>query len=572
MAAQRIVHTTCGVLLLLVLSLDARIARATDSSVHAAAVGKSEVADTAGTVEVPIPATGQQVPAPTPSPTLPQPQAHAPPVAVAVQPAATPKEQAEVVAQTASPDGPSGFRLMTLSTNALLSRISLADQAKRSIDLQYFIFDNDATGRLLALHLLQAADRGVHVRILLDNLNVAKDVQMFRALDVSENIQVRLFNPFSTPNPNALSKLTQFILHFRRLNRRMHNKSFIVDNDVAVIGGRNIGDGYFDANSDNNFRDMDLLAIGPVVPQATKTFEAYWSSDAAHALTAYKAKGDPADDLERLRVDLQKDARELDDSGYAKVVQEDIPHGPSSDRPGNWYWGPAQLVADQPEKIANGKDRLDLRIGPQLKTLMDNAKSEILLISPYFVPGAEDEQRFIADAGRGVAVKLLTNSLESTDELPVHEGYSDHRRKLLEGGVQLYELKPAPGVKMSSTDAGRSSGVSLHAKAFVVDRRYVFIGSMNMDERSKLLNTEMGIVVDSPQLAKAVAEYFETATLPANAYHVVLGARDGSHASEMYWQAKKDGEDVEYDNEPGASLIKRAEILLLKLLPIDGLL
>ncbi len=605
MVTHRIARTILGLLLLL--TLDVRVARADDSLQQAEAANTE---DNAGAVEGPKPATGQQsrvpaqsslTPQPEPQPSAqseitapaqpPQPtsddstavesnsaptqpaQPNAAPVAVAVQPAyATPKQQAEVVAQTATPGDPSGFRLMTLSTNALLSRISLADQAKRSIDLQYFIFNNDATGRLLALHLLQAAERGVQVRILLDNLNLADDVRMFRALDANKNIQVRVFNPFSIPNPNALSKMTQFILHFRRLNRRMHNKSFIVDNDVAVIGGRNIGDGYFDANSNNNFRDMDLLAIGPVVPEATKTFEAYWNSNAAHALTAYQAKGDPAKDLARLSEHLQKDARALDDSAYATEVKEDNPDGASADRPGNWYWGPAQLVADQPEKIDNGKDRLDLRIGPQLKTLMDNAKSEILLISPYFVPGDQDEKRFIADAGRGVAVKVLTNSLASTDELAVHEGYSDHRRTLLKGGVQLYEFKPAPGVEMSATDGGKSSGVSLHAKAFVVDRRYVFIGSMNMDERSKLLNTEMGIVVDSPQLAKAVAQFFETATLPANAYHVVLGARDGSDASEMYWRASKDGKDVEYDNEPGAGLKKRAEILFLKLLPIDGLL
>lgn len=485
---------------------------------------------------------------------------------------ASPTEQAAVVAQVASPTDASGFRLMTLNTNALLSRVSLADHAKRSIDMQYYIFRNDATGRLIALHLLQAADRGVHVRVLLDDLNMTDEVRMFDALDSHPNIEVRLFNPFNTPSPTGLSKVAQFMLEFRRLNRRMHNKSMIVDNDVAVIGGRNIGDEYFDANIDNNFRDLDVLAIGPVVPAATRSFEGYWTGDAAHPVTQYRSKHDPASDLIGLRAVLEKSARKYDDSAYKQAALDDLPNGASADRRGNWYWGLARLVADQPEKIAAGSERTDLRIGPQLKTLLSSAHSAVLLISPYFVPGKQDEQNFIALAQRGVAVKVLTNSLASTDELAVHEGYSDHRRALLKGGVQLFELKPEPGVKMAAADSAGSSGVSLHAKSFVVDQRYVYIGSMNMDQRSKLLNTEMGVVVDSPQLAKAVAEFFGTATLPANAYHVVLGAADGSHASEMHWQASKDGKEVDYDSEPDASVGRRAKVALMKLLPIDGLL
>ena len=500
-------------------------------------------------------------------------QSHQAPPAVAAQPAdATPKEQAAAVAQAASPGDPSGFRLMTLSTNALLSRVSLADHAEHSIDMQYYIFRSDATGRLVALHVLQAADRGVHVRILLDDLNLAEDVLMFQALDAHPNIEVRLFNPLRTRDPTAVSKAAQFLLEFRRLNRRMHNKSFIVDNNEAVIGGRNIGDGYFDANANNNFRDLDLLAIGPVVPAATSTFEAYWNSDAAHPLSEYHSKTHSDTGLADLRATLEKNARKFDASAYTQAALDDLPDGASADRPGNWYWGPATLVADQPEKIEAGSERADLRITPQLKTLIKSARSEVLLISPYFIPSAKDEQNFTELAQRGVAFKVLTNSLASTDELAAYEGYSDHRRTLLKGGVQLFELKPAPGVEMAASDAGASSGVSLHAKSFVVDRRYVFIGSLNMDQRSKLLNTEMGVIVDSPQLAKAVAEFFETATLPANAYHVVLGARDGSHPTDMHWQATKDGQDVDDASEPGATLRKRAEVLLLKLLPIDGLL
>jgi putative cardiolipin synthase len=510
--------------------------------------------------------TASQEHAPSPA------QNHQAPPAIAGKAASTTPQQAAAVAQVANPTGASGFRLMSLSNNALLSRVSLADQAKRSIDLQYYIFDNDATGRLIALHLLQAADRGVHVRILLDDLNLTDEVRMFAALASSPNIEVRLFNPFASAQPSAISKAAQILLHFSRLNRRMHNKCFIVDNDEAVIGGRNIGDGYFNDSADTNFRDLDVLAIGPVVPAATRAFEAYWNSQAAHPISEFHPTTNPAADLVALRPKLRSDARKFDQSAYAQQAADDLPNGASADHPGKWFWGPATLVADQPDKIAAESERASLLISPELKTLINGAQSEVLLISPYFIPSDVDEHNFIADAQRGVAFKVLTNSLASTDEVAVAAGYSKVRGALLAGGVQLYELKPAPGGATSATDAGRSSGVSLHAKAFVVDERYVFIGSLNMDQRSKLLNTEMGVIVDSPQLAKAVGDFFRSATSPANAYHVVLGAVDGSGAAGMHWETKKNGRAVDYSHEPNASLRRHLQEFVVKLLPIEGLL
>jgi putative cardiolipin synthase len=381
----------------------------------------------------------------------------------------------------------------------------------------------------------------------------------------------------------------------------------VADNAVAIIGGRNIGDEYFDAKEDNNFRDLDVIAIGPVVPAATASFEAYWNSDAARpisefhsasdsptshdapvaadvrtadrasrtvapaaasAVAAPKASADPVEE----RAILEKNARTFEQSAYKEAAADDLPNGASADRPGNWYWGPANLVADQPEKIDASADRSDLRITPQLKGMIKQAQSEVLVISPYFVPSGNDDTNFVTVAQRGVAFEVLTNSLGSTDELAVYNGYAAHRRKLLEGGVQLYELKPAPGVEMAASDAGQSSGVSLHAKALVVDHRYVFIGSLNMDRRSKVLNTEMGVVVDSPQLAKAVDEFFRTATQPANAYHVVLGSPGGSDRSNLHWEYSENGKDIDADKEPGVSLGRHLKSTLMKILPIDGLL
>ncbi|HET7063811.1 MAG TPA: phospholipase D family protein, partial [Rudaea sp.] len=405
----------------------------------------------------------------------------------------------------------SGFRLLTKSTNALMSRIALADHAEHSIDLQYYIFQNDATGRLLAQRLLAAADRGVRVRMLIDDVNLKDAGQMLDALDAHENIEVRVFNPFSTREASTLSKIGQFLVDGQRLNRRMHNKSFITDNIAAIIGGRNIGDDYFDAGDETNFRDLDLIAIGPVVREASRVFDEYWNCDAAFPVTAFENDRDTKADLAALRVALARDARAFAQSDYAQATLEEIPEGPTADRRGRWFWGPAIVVADQPEKIEAREDVPALRIGPRLKTMIDAARSEVFMTSPYFVPGDTGTKFLTALVQRGVTTQVLTNSLAASDEAAAHSGYAHYRRRLLEGGVQLYELRPTPGTAQPVTSSGTSSGVSLHAKTLVVDREHVFIGSLNMDQRSKLLNTEMGVIIDSAPLAQAVREYFDTA-------------------------------------------------------------
>ena len=468
----------------------------------------------------------------------------------------------------------SGFRLLTMSSNALMSRIALADHAQRSIDLQYYIFANDATGRLLAQRLLAAADRGVRVRMLLDDISLADETHMLDALNAHPNISVRLFNPFRTREPSVISKATQFLLEGRRLNRRMHNKSFTIDNIVTVIGGRNIGDAYFDASYDTNFRDLDAIAIGPVVEQASAAFDAYWNCDAAYPLKALGPQsGNPKEELEHLRVTLAKDARTFAQSDYAQAALDDLPNGATADRPGAWFWGPAAVFADDPGKIETDKDQPALRIGPKLKSMVDGAQHEVLLISPYFIPGTEGTKFLIGLVQRGIAVKVLTNSLASTDEPVVQSHYARYRRDLLEGGVQLYELRPAAGSTQTATMSGTSSGVGLHAKAIVVDSQQVFIGSMNMDGRSKLLNTEMGVVVDSAPLAEAVEKFFDTSTAPTNAYQVVLqGNEEHFGRKKMQWQATKDGQPVTYDHDPEVTAARRAEVFLTRLLPIEGML
>jgi putative cardiolipin synthase len=489
------------------------------------------------------------------------------PIAASVQPV-----------EAALAPGQSGFRLLTLNTNALLSRIVLAEKARQSIDLQTYIFEDDDTGRLVAQALLKAADRGVRVRLLVDDITKKDDsALLFDALEAHENIEVRLFNPFRSRAPGALSKVAQMLVEFRRLNRRMHNKSFIVDNQVAIVGGRNIADDYFDASEENNYRDLDLLAVGPVVKQASRAFDHYWNDEATLPASAWqKAKTTPAD-LEKARQAIAAKVRKFADSDYAQVALEEMPDGPTADRAGHWFWGEAVMAADQPSKIeaeVQGDEPAspELAIAPRVKEAMFGAKSELLLLTPYFVPSKDDRAELVALAQRQVEVKIATNSLASTDQPAVHSAYGPMRKELLAGGVQLYELKPRAGVAQTSAQHA-SSAVSLHAKSFVVDGRLVFVGSMNMDRRSALLNTEQGIVVDSPALAKAVAQYFATVTQPANAWRLSLEDKGGDGGGgQVLWTGDEGGKSKTLDHEPDVGPLKRTEVLLFKLLPIDGLL
>ena len=470
--------------------------------------------------------------------------------------------------------GRSGLRLLASGTDALMSRVWLIDHARHTVDLQYFLFDNDATGRLVAQRLLAAADRGVRVRLLLDDVALKHEDRLLGALDAHPHIEVRVFNPFRTREPSLPWKVLQFALEGRRLNRRMHNKSMVVDGFVAVLGGRNIADRYFDADDDRNVRDLDIITIGPVVAQASRAFDAYWNSKAAYPVKAYRTSRDGRADLSALRPELSGAVRAFAQSDYAQALLEELPNGATGDRPGRWLWGEGTLLVDQPQKIEVDHDEPALRIGPRLKQAIDGAQSELLLVSPYLVPSSRGVRYLAALTRRGVAVRALTNSLASTDEPAAEAGYARRRRALLAGGVQLYELQPARAVGEQPPAAGRSSGISLHAKAIVIDRRFVFIGSMNLDPRSQLLNTEMGVLVECPALAEEVARFFEQAADPRSAFHVELARAGGSygHGEHLSWSWEDHGTPMSSGRDPEVGISRRLLFGALRLLPIQGLL
>ena len=455
--------------------------------------------------------------------------------------------------------GDSGLRLISDSNDALLARIALADRAVHSLDLQYYMFHSDATGGLLAQRLLAAADRGVRVRLLLDDLHVAGDDKVLRILDGHPNIQIRLFNPFLERNSSWWGMGKQFAGDFSRLNRRMHNKAFIADEAMAIVGGRNIGDEYFDANDTINFRDLDVLAV-----------DRYWNSDQAYPIGAFHRRTPGPEELADLRKTMAAHARQFNQSSYAQSLVArvgDLAHEvPGTD----WAWGPATYLADDPDKGNPAADSKDLHMAPQLRGWLDGAQHRLTLISPYFIPGTKGVAYLQGVRERGVAVEVLTNSLASTDAGDVYQAYASYRVPMLKAGIELYELKPdARRGRHSSHFFGSSTGSnSLHAKAMVVDEQHAFVGSMNLDPRSAHLNTEDGVIVDSPALARALLAIFADATKPIHSYRVLLDDK-----GRVVWEGKEPKQPVvRYDHAPDTSWWRRFKVNMGGLLPIESLL
>lgn len=428
-----------------------------------------------------------------------------------------------IAPRVAANPGRSGFRLLPNGLDAFVARAVLIELAERTLDLQYYIFHPDETGSLVVDRLIAAADRGVRVRVLLDDWGtLEKDDAALAALDAHTNIEIRLFNPYK--HRSGLGRLIELVTRFTRVNRRMHNKQLIADNASVVLGGRNIGDEYF-SRAELDFQDLDVLAAGPVAAQATTSFEAYWNSEFAvpvsqiGGFTPDQAKSESARRL------LRERCEQLAESSYGRALAgSDFAKELRARGELRLHWAEARLIADPPEKLNSPPGTrsaafLEGQIAPHSRA----AVSDILIVSPYFVPGKEGVE-FLGERERGgVDVRVLTNSLAATDVWLVHAGYMKYRRSLLEVGVRIYELRPeaagARGRRASGMAIG-SSRASLHAKTFVFDRRSVFIGSVNLDPRSLDQNTEDGVLIHCPELAQEVASLFDHWASPRLAYEV----------------------------------------------------
>jgi cardiolipin synthase C len=470
----------------------------------------------------------------------------------------------------------SAFRLLNVGTDGFAARLQLTRAARHSLDLQYFIFTADSTGLLLSKAVLEAADRGVRVRILVDDGATAAGDEQIQVLSAHPRIEVRVFNPFTYRGHLRLLRALDFALEAPRVDYRMHNKLFVADNSVALVGGRNVGDEYFQVSVEAQYADDDLFVSGPVVQTLSATFDEFWNSALAIPARAL-AGGLPSPSRlakRRAHLDAHWTAAESAGADYLRKAERGDPLAGMLSGALPLAWAHATVVCDSPEKkkvLTDGKPGR-LMYEPVAAALND-VQTEFLMITPYLVPTREELDLLRSLRARHVRVRILTNSLNSTNELSAHSGYMHYRRELLEAGVELFEVRSALGP--TSRGGGQSAAMSrhgtygLHGKLLVFDRRSMYAGSMNFDQRSRFLNTEVGVIVDSAEIAGQTAGRFEAMTAPASAYAVSLepGAAGGSPI--MVWRTLEHGQPVRYTREPSDSLRRRLQARLLYLLPIQ---
>jgi putative cardiolipin synthase len=458
--------------------------------------------------------------------------------------------------------GDSAFRVISVGADGFRARAQLIDAAQRTLDLQYYIFRGDETGRMLTDHLLRAADRGVRIRVLVDDGDtVAGDEQILR-LTQHGSVELRIYNPGKYRGHVRFVRRLEFVLNKGRLDYRMHNKLLVADNAVALIGGRNIGNQYFQIDPESQFADDDVFAAGPIVPQLSRTFDEFWNS--AWAI--------PAEALGRPHRSPEHKAKPggID---YAALIANGEPIGGIMSGKLPLSWAPAQLVYDSPGKkqVLSGKVPGAL-IVPEVEKSIRAVQSEMLLITPYLVPSEDELQALKELRQRDVRVRILSNSLESCPEISAQSGYDKNRVPLLESGVELYEVRALLG---STRGSGQSAKISrhgnyaLHGKMYVFDRKRVLIGSMNFDQRSQHINTEIGVIIGSAEVAQQTALRFENMVKPENCYALALSPAGAVGKSRLTWSTEESNRKVEYDREPARSGWQRLQAKLLALLPLD---
>jgi len=451
---------------------------------------------------------------------------------------------------------------MPLGSYALDTRLQLAKRAKHSLDVQYYLIQNDMTGRLLMRNLRDAALRGVRVRLLVDDLYTTGGDEMFRTFAAFENVEVRLFNPFCCGRQSLASKYVASLADFGRLNHRMHNKLFIADGAILVAGGRNIADEYFMRSATDNFVDMDALVVGDVVPKLAGIFDTYWNSPHVYPVQTILGSDIDREELRR-RFDRMVDEGEqmmelnlpaIDILGYGPI-REDLEAG----RLG-LVWGKATAFADSPEKVTATSDDMarSMSVSMNVMDLIWKSHEDVVISSPYFIPGEMGVKAFGELRKRDVKITILTNSLASNDEPVVHTGYARYRAALLKAGVDLYELSPTRILQNKRLMFPGASLGRLHAKTAVIDRSIVFIGSMNLDPRSASKNTELGIIAECPALAKEVIRVIHISKLQS-AYRL----RFGPDGETLQWLTMDDDGEVVLVAEPDTTFFTRFQNMLL---------
>jgi putative cardiolipin synthase len=452
-------------------------------------------------------------------------------------------------------------------TDAFLTRMALLSKAERSVDVQYFIWKSDIIGKLLMQRMLEVADNGVRVRILLDDLTLDSETKsLLFAIDHHKHIEVRIYNPFSASGYKAPAALTDT----SRINRRMHNKSFTVDSQYTIVGGRNIEENYFSANVRSNYADLDIVAVGPVVTGVNKQFDLYFNSPLAIPGYIFSQHKNHKNNLDAVRKKLSDYAISVKNSDYAQDIKNSamyhsIISGLANRDENLFYQGKAHVIYDNPDKTL-GKSALETTyMTAMLRPHVAKISNTLELISPYFVPGDEGTEHLLGLVKQGIKVRVITNSLASTDGIMAQSGYARQRYDLLKGGVEIYELKPKAKSKASrSLSRSAEAKSALHAKTYIFDRREVYIGSFNFDPRSAKINTELGVVCEIPAMAQYIAsELFDKNTEEA-AYQVVL------QDDNVVWLDTIKGKVIVHEVQPETSWWRRFNLSIYSILPIES--
>lgn len=460
-----------------------------------------------------------------------------------------------IQAQAAPHQGQSGFRLLSNSTEAFMARAELIRNAQTSLDLQYYIVHDGISTRMLVEELLKAADRGVRVRILLDDTTSDGLDQVIATLAAHPQIQIRLFNPLHLGRSTGVTRTMGRLFDLSLQHRRMHNKLWLADNSAAIVGGRNLGDEYFDAEPNLNFTDIDMLSVGPVAEQLGHSFDQYWNSALSKPIDEFLSSKPTAKDLQNTRTRLEESLDETRKQNHALyqqlMIYDKHPRLDIWRRELIWAWN--QALWDAPSKVlSKGEPDPQLLLTTQLAPELNGVSKELIMISAYFVPGQPGLVYLTGRADAGVSVSLLTNALEATDVPAVHGGYAPYRKALLEHGVKLFELRRQPGAGSGSgphlfrRSAYQGSDSSLHSKAMIFDQQKSFIGSFNFDPRSVLWNTEVGVLVDSPELAAHVRELALQGMAPPLSYEAKL------QNGQIVWVTEDNGKLHTLTKEPGS--------------------
>jgi putative cardiolipin synthase len=460
--------------------------------------------------------------------------------------------------------GLSGFRLLPEGATAFNARVALARRAEKTLDVQYYLIQNDDVGQQFLRELRDAAQRGVRVRLLVDDLYAGGEDELLAGLAAYPNVAVRVFNPLPVRAGGFKTRLLLSWREFDRINHRMHNKLFIADNSFAVSGGRNIANEYFMRSAAANFIDLDVLSSGPVVRQLSAAFDTYWNSGHVYPIASlvHAAVADRAPDAARARFDElvrhaapRVDEREQDVLGSTPVAQQ-LDSG-SLDQ----VFAPARVFADTPDKAAGlGDADAEMTVTSQTLALFASAREGVEIVSPYFIPGAKGLAMMQKATASGGRVALVTNSIGATDEPLVHDHYARYRLEMLKAGVRIHEISPTLSSRSGRLGSfGRSTG-RLHAKVAVIDKRLIFIGSMNLDARSAVSNTEIGLVIDSPELIRVASDTLFGQLLASGAYALRL-TPDREH---IEWvETDADGTVKVHPSEPEGAWLLRLKLWLL---------